>query len=195
MILVPMYLLFILLCALNIGVFFNICFVTIAVIVSFFLMSSMGGTFTGYLSEINADMPSAIEATIPLIGVTKNSLSIFSGSLNPQFYGDQRMIEAFARLPESVTVEVILSDPSANVREHPLKEWIVARNVLVWRTTLTKSQRHFIVSDGVHVRLETPHDSCESKRIAVIWYDTRFLGRKFTRRFARYREKGTRLLF
>ena len=145
-------------CAFIVTINFNstltILSLMVAVALSFIIMFLTFGFHTGYLSELNGDLPNAIESIVNLFMSASESIRILSGQLSPEIFSNPEVVKELNEARKrGVKIEIVLGEPDAQIMN--------GEEVKKLANYIGRAKKrvcsHFIVIDGEHVRIEDKH--------------------------------------
>ncbi len=178
----------------------------------YWLIISTGGLHTGFFEEINSDFEISQEAIQNLFNAAQNKIQILSGTFSADIYCADNVIKSLedAVTNRDVRAEILLGEPDATFvcwPPVPGKEgtnvlskfdgWIKEGKVIIMKAKKPLAP-HFIVVDGLHVRIEEEHPkrlpgSPRQKRRAEVKYIEEKLAHKYAKRFEEYLKEASLL--
>ncbi len=162
----------ILMAAINVHLVLTVCAFVAALVALHLLLTSRPMLYTGYLEDLNSDLPTTRQTLKALFNAAHKSIRILSGQLSPLAYFNSEIFDAWRDAIENrnVSVEIVLGEPHINLdslKGHvevldgsfwdEFKGWMQDEQIVVLRTRRRAYPPHFIVVDGKHVRVEEPH--------------------------------------
>jgi len=178
--------------------------VAVGVVGLHLLFLSTRGLHTGYMETLNGTFGAALETISGLIRIARKNVRMVSGQLSPAFYFHEKIFtELRDAINRGVKIEIILGEPDTTrdklQSSAPHCEW---QEFLSWldegkvtlRRTPFRIRQHFILVDGVHVRVEEPHAKVKNlaapagRRAETIYFDER--AETYATRFSELAERA-----
>lgn len=162
------------------------------------------GWITGAFKEVEIPKPIAYrERSLPetvakdiseLFRIGESSIHIFSGRADHRVYSKEAYLGALKdKIQKDVEIKLILEE---EIDQHSFEiiDLIKKGKIECHRLTREKSRKHFVVVDGLHVRIEEKHNfelgEREFEPRAYIKYSAMYLGNKAEKRFQELWEKS-----
>ena len=122
-------------------------------------------------------------ASVRLFNGAKKAIKIIAGDITSEFYNDDLIISAFQNaINRGVSVEIAY-DPhrvKGEVSESAISK---LSKVKIWKLEKVPD-RHMVIIDGKHVRVEQPHDANAVKTPALVCRGAKLLAKDLDLEFA-----------
>jgi hypothetical protein len=139
----------------------------------------------------------SVEPTAELIRQAQRTLHILSGDLPPALWGQQAVKDALTKVanhPNPPEIEIIFGpQDSADPEVLAFLKSLARQGKLALYATNPRSTGHFIVADGVNVKIEDPHAPNDPNGSGYTTYGDERLGRALEARFSFVKQCATLL--
>ena len=137
----------------------------------------------------------SVKPTADLIMRAQTTLHVLGGDLSADLWGQQMMKDALTQVtnrPRPPKIEIVFG-PRDQADPHVLAflKSLASEGKLKLYATNPTSQGHFIVADGLNVKIEDPHAPKDPKISGYTTRGDRRLARALEARFSRVKESAT----
>lgn len=164
---------------------------------SFLIVEKMMKSFVGPTKPTILSHNKKVESRIIEIGNmfrrAQEYIAIVSQCLRHEVFASEEVVTALKGAIEdrNVTVEIIIEDEVDPVVFPLIAEWVKNGNIRLYKLPGYQVSRHFIVVDGIEVRIEKKHGPDYQERKASYWFFYRRLGYHIKNKFESIKEKAT----